>query len=272
MRERVTDGRQPWPSPLPLIAVALLLASVAVGVRALAGRGDDGFRLAPGQSTSGAASGARATPAAAAPPVATTPTLPAGPVGGRVGLQIGHWRAEELPEELAALRNQPGGSAGGYREVDINREVARQVEALLSARGVTVDILPATVPVAYQADAFVAIHCDANNNSGMNGFKLARFHSSVIASRDDALLGAIEQRYGAATGQPLDPHLTNAMTGYYAFNGQAYRHAIVPTTPAVIVELGFLTNPRDRALLVGQTSTVAHGLADGILRFLLGTE
>jgi len=217
--------------------------------------------------------------AAASPVAATganpnaTPTAtatPAPPIAARVGLQVGHWESEKLPAELAILRTEHGASAGGFNEVDINYAIAQRVPELLRARGVTVDILPATVPGGYTADAFIAIHSDYNNSAAMNGFKLARFGDSTIPARDDALLNAITIDYGAATGQPRDGYITRAMTGYYAFNRADFRHAIALQTPGVIIELGFLTNPTDRTLLTEQQATVATGLAAGIIRFLTG--
>ncbi len=47
-----------------------------------------------------------------------------------------------------------------------------------------------------------------------------------------------------------------------------YRHATSPFTPSVIVEMGFLSNRDDRALLVGHPDVVARALTDGILKFL----
>lgn len=273
MDERGSVRGVSWPAPLPLVAAALLLATIAIGLRGVAGRpGDGGYRAMPGQAAIATPIRAGATPARATPPPTPTQALPGGPVSGRVGLQIGHWRSEELPDELAVLRSQTGGSSGGYREVDINYAVAERVAALLTERGVAVDLLPATVPPGYQADAFIAIHCDINNDSARRGYKLARFGDSAVPSRDDALVTAVAAAYGAATGQPVDPELTRAMIYYYAFNGAHYRHAIAPSTPATIVELGFLTNPADRLLLATDTDTVAHGLADGILRFLLAAR
>ena len=55
---------------------------------------------------------------------------------------------------------------------------------------------------------------------------------------------------------------------YYAFNSRRYQHAIAPTTPAVILEMGFLTNVSDRRVLLGAPDQVAAGIAHGILRFL----
>jgi N-acetylmuramoyl-L-alanine amidase len=59
------------------------------------------------------------------------------------------------------------------------------------------------------------------------------------------------------------------MTGYYAFNSRDFVHAIDPQTPAVIIELGFLTNPEDRELLQDRQDLLAAALADGILRYLM---
>lgn len=213
-------------------------------------------------------SGAGSTPQAIIAAAPTVTPTPRPPIQARVGLQVGHWQAADLPAELASLRTETGTRAGGYAEVNLNLEIARQVATLLTARGITVDLLPATIPPGYRADAFVAIHCDYNNDPAMSGFKLARYGDSASPARDDALLNAIANTYGATTGQPTDPHITRAMTYYYAFNSGSFAHAIAPQTPGAIIELGFLTNASDRALLVGGQPTVATGLAQGIIGYL----
>jgi len=186
----------------------------------------------------------------------------------RVGLQVGHWQIADLPEDQARLRDQTGGSGGGYREVDINLAVGQATAALLEAQGVAVDLLPAAVPRGYRADAFVAIHCDASTDGGAHGYKLARYRDSLIGDRDDLLIGAISDEYGAAIGLPLDDAITRAMTGYYAYNRRRYESTIDPRTPATIVELGFLTNAGDRAVLIGQQARIAEALVAGVRRFL----
>lgn len=186
----------------------------------------------------------------------------------RVGLQVGHLNINELPEDQARLRTQTGGSGGGFREVDINLAVAERTAALLSARGIAVDILPAAVPRGYTADLFLAIHCDAVTDYGANGFKLARYRASALPTHDDALIAALRARYAAATGLPWDDNITRGMSGYYAYNQRLYRSVISPRTPAAIIELGFLTNPYDRAILIGNQDLIAAALADGILDYL----
>lgn len=186
----------------------------------------------------------------------------------RVGLQVGHLRIDELPDDQARLRTQTGGSGGGIREVDLNLAIVERTAALLLARGVAVDILPAAVPPGYTADLFLAVHCDAVTDAGANGFKLARYRASARPAHDDALVEALRARYAAATGLPWDDNIARGMSGYYAYNQRLYRSVIAPSTPAAIIELGFLTNAYDRAFLLGNQDLIAAALAGGIMDYL----
>jgi N-acetylmuramoyl-L-alanine amidase len=188
--------------------------------------------------------------------------------GWRVGLQAGHWRAAELPDELGRLRTATGTYGGGVNEWELNLDVARRAARRLEAEGVAVDVLPATIPPGYQADAFVAIHADGDASGRLSGFKLARAWRSAIPDEDDRLLGAIAESYATATGLPLDRRVSRAMTGYYAFSSRRFTHAIAPTTPAVIIELGFMTSDADRQVLLKRTDALADGISGGVGRFL----
>ena len=185
-----------------------------------------------------------------------------------VGLQAGHWLASEMPSEQARLRTQTGTYGGGWNEWELNLAIARRAAEILEANGVEVDVLPATVPPGYEADAFVALHADGDLSGRYSGFKLAHGRWSVDPSKDDALLEAIQDEYGAATGLPVDPHVSRNMLGYYAFSSRRFTHAIAPTTPSVILEMGFMTSWSDLDVLLGQQDAVAAGVARGVLRFL----
>lgn len=215
-----------------------------------------------------------ALPAAAAllrTHAATAAEAPAGSVAGRrVGLQAGHWRSYEMPDEQHMLRAQTGTSGGGVGEAELNLDVARRAAALLEAEGVIVDVLPATIPPRYRADAFVAIHADGDATGRLSGFKLARASRSSIPETDDRLLAAVEQEYRLATGLPTDTHISRGMLGYYAFRGWRFTHAIAPSTPAVILELGFMTSWSDLRVRLERRDAVAAGVARGVLRFLSG--
>lgn len=194
--------------------------------------------------------------------------LPSLPANLRVGLQVGHWRINELPAELASLRTATGGSGGGVREVDLNLAVAQRVAEQLARRGVAVDLLPATVPMAYRADLFLAIHADAVYSPAPRGFKLARSRLTRLPETDRRLVELLTEEYGRATGLPWSPSITRNMTGYYAFRGARFRHAIDAATPAAILEMGYLTNVADRAVMLGEQERVIDGIVRGVVRFL----
>lgn len=194
--------------------------------------------------------------------VTPTPRVP------RVGIQAGHWRSVEHPEELARLRNSVGTSGGGVPEWQLNIDVARKVAPLLEAKGIVVDILPATVPPKYQADLFVALHADGNESGALTGFKLARGSRSVLGAVEDRAIAEMTQKYGEITGLRWDPTTSRNMTGYYSFNFRGFEHSVASTTPAVILEMGFMTNRSDLKFLLGSQGVIARGISEGILSFL----
>jgi hypothetical protein len=228
----------------------------------------------------------RQSPTLAPPPTASPPaTVPSpSPTAGQaptptptaphVGVQVGHWRLKDLPDELANIRGDSGTYYRGYDEWEVNIEIAQRLQRRLEAAGVVVDLLPATVPAAYQADAFVAIHCDGVNGASAErrrGWKAATpFRSSPAA---EALLEAVEASYGRVTGMPQDTRGASfEMRAYYAFAAYRYQHTIAPTTPAIIVEAGFVTHPEDRALLFDNPDLVAQGIAEGLLAYLASRD
>ena len=191
---------------------------------------------------------------------------PAGPK--RVGIQIGHWFQGQLPPELQRL--SAGTSGGGWSEWEANLLIGQRVVEMLQEAGVEADLLPATIPIRYRAQAFVAIHADGDTSGALNGYKIARPGFSSIPDADDQLVRSLYQEYGVATGMPRDAdvHISPRMTYYYAFNTRRYQHAIDLGTPAAIIETGFLTNGSDRSFLTGRPEVAARGITNGILRFL----
>jgi hypothetical protein len=167
-----------------------------------------------------------------------------------VGIQAGHWKIDELPDELRRLRSSTGARYGRYLEVDANLEIARRVADYLMEAGIQVDLLPATVPPGYRADAFVSIHADGAYRPGARGWKMSTPWRSSEASR--MLLDAMIRTYPRFTGLPEDRYgTTYNMRGYYAFSPQRFRHAVDTSTPAIIIETGFVTVAADREILFG---------------------
>lgn len=168
-------------------------------------------------------SAAQAAPSMAAAPVgdipgATQAAPPPPPRNYKVGVQIGHYKNDELPDELSRLIGSVGTSGGGRTEVQLNLDVANRVARLLRAQGVLVDLLPATVPTGYSADAFIAIHADGNSSPTPRGYKISTRWRSEVAVQDATLVELLTAAYRAATGLPEDSNITRNMRGYYAYS------------------------------------------------------
>ncbi len=194
------------------------------------------------------------------------PDMPEGP--RRIGIQVGHWEAEIAPPELGArIRTQTGTRWGSVNERDINREIALRVKAILEPQGYVVDVLPVTLPRHYLADAFVSLHGDGDGTGENSGFKMA--YMSRRTPYEAALLAAIKETYGAATGLSYDQdRTTRDMINYYAHNWRRFQNATSPFTPSVILEMGYVSHAHDRALMTGQPDLLASAIAEGIVNFL----
>lgn len=191
---------------------------------------------------------------------------PSGPI--RIGLQAGHWKTGEMPEELERIKNNGGGTTGqGVPEWQIVLSIAEETKKILEDKGYIVDILPATIPEKYWADAFISIHADGNTNPMVKGYKVAAYQRDRTGNASK-LAQAIETKYGQATGFNMDPNVTKNMTRYYAFNYRRYQHSITPVTPGVIVETGFATNYAEVSVLLKNPEIPARGIAEGIIEFI----
>ncbi len=189
----------------------------------------------------------------------------AGPV--RVGLQVGHLHASEQPDELADLRYSTGGHANGFDEVDANLAVGEALAERLEARGFEVDLLPATVPPGYSADLVLSLHADSSPDPRRSGYKSAHF----VPARNphEAILKvAVDRAMLLGTGMDDDDrNVSGNMLQYYAFNHRRFRHSVARSTPALIVELGYLSHPQDLRLL-RRPDELAAALERGVLGYL----
>lgn len=186
----------------------------------------------------------------------------------RVGIQAGHWKNLELPAELNKLVDQSTGtSAAGYDEWQVCLTIAEKVQTILEKDGIAVDILPATIPEGYKADAFVSLHTDGNDDTTVSGFKVAPSYYDTSNTAGD-LSDDLAKAFSDATKMETDPNVTSNMTQYYAFNSIKFHHAIDRDTPGALLEVGFLTNAHDRSLIVNKSDLMAEAIAKGITTFL----
>lgn len=185
----------------------------------------------------------------------------------KVALQIGHEDVANHPHELRALRWNTGGYADGVQEVEVNRQVVARLEHRLRAIGVDVEVLPATPPVGYRADLFISVHADSVRDPNRRGYKSAHFEPPRNAF-EPILRRHLDEAYLQASRMADDSiNVSPTMRAFYAFNHRKYRHSVHPDTPAVIVEMGYISNPDDRAYLA-KASEPADALFQGIVSYL----
>lgn len=177
-----------------------------------------------------------------------------------IGLQVGHWRREEAPYPFS---NSPGASGGGLTEAEMNMITAQSAARHLSARGVRVDILPTVIPKGYKADAVVAIHADGGPES-RRGFFVDRPGQSAVADLEARLSQSIVGEYSAAVDIPYVYRSTRNSRYYYGY------YDVARSTPMVLIETGFLSNPIDRTILVNQSDNTGAAIAQGVVEFLNG--
>jgi N-acetylmuramoyl-L-alanine amidase len=191
------------------------------------------------------------------PDITSTVTPRPSPKPGvrRVGIVAGH-----MGRDSGAI------CPDGLQEVDINRAIAtRVVERLNQDLDWQADLLEEFDEKLndYSADALLSIHADSCNVPGRSGFKVARVESSYSSETEDQLIDCVSQHYHEATDLTFDRYtITYDMTRYHAY------YEIDPSTPAVVIEVGFMLE--DRELLTEQSDLVVEGIVNGLICFIEG--
>lgn len=170
-----------------------------------------------------------------------------------------------------------GAEANGLREQDINYVVGKELEALLKANGnFAVQVsrptpethlgskdatssrasLQARVQAANQwpADYFISLHCNTNPNPNISGSE-----AYVYSRSSEAYPLAEHILIGLAQVTGLPNRGVKISTSLYVLRRT--------TMPAVLVEMGFLTNVEDAALLESRPDLFAQGIYQGILSY-----
>ena len=192
--------------------------------------------------------------AAPQPPV-PRPTAPR-PIGARIVIDAGHGG------------HDPGTiSTGGIQEKGINLAVATRVARLLQQRGGDVAMTRqddrfieleerANFANRRNADLFVSIHSDSHPDRGRQGFTI--YVARSASSEAYRAAGEINQAM-AATG--CESH---------GIREADYKVLVNTSGPAVLVELGYLSNPQDTARLRNPTwqNRLAQAIATGILNYV----
>ena len=248
----------------PLRAGAALSAVAALAAIALggcSGRGAERADQAAAMSAQPSPEVLRGLPGYALEPLQ-------GPL--RIGIQPGHWKVHELPDELARLRASTGAAFGDLKEVDLNLAVSRLLVDRLAAAGYAAELVPAAVPSGYRADLFVSVHADRADRPDREGWKLAPPWRPSPRARE--LAEAMKSAFRASGLREDAGGITANMRGYFAFSWWRFSATLSPYTPAVLIEMGFMGNAADRARMRDHPELYADLILAGIRTYLLGHD
>lgn len=163
----------------------------------------------------------------------------------------------------------PGATGGGVQEKAVVLNVAKKIRAYLEARACTVMLTRETdvfvelsdrarMANAAKADLYVSIHCNSvEGNASVTGMEIYHYTHASDASK----------RAASAIYDRLLPASALRGRGVKADNFAVLRETKMP---AVLIELGFISNSGDRAKLTDSAwqDDAAQAIADGIIAAL----
>ncbi len=203
---------------------------------------------------------------------------PAAADGFLVNLRLPRGAGRRIQDMVVVVDPGHGGSQGGCRvvvngtciyEKDITLAIARKLSGILQQAGAQVimtrnedkDVPLAARPALatkHNADLFVSVHVDWWKSAATSG-STAYYHRSDESSR--ALAHSIINRIRQVSGIPSKGALSDGVL--YAGGLAVLRRS---TVPAVLVEVGYLSNPRDRSNIMSDQwrTRVAQAIFEGI--------
>lgn len=150
----------------------------------------------------------------------------------------------------------------GLRECDVALAVGKAVESYLNAAGVETELLQSDslyeiceTANSSDADIFVSIHCNAADAEEANGTET---WACAGSSNGSTLAGCIQSQIVNALGT-TDRGVkiaTPGVNGLYVLTNT--------DMPAVLVELGFISNSDDEKILANNQDALARALARGV--------
>lgn len=166
-----------------------------------------------------------------------------------------------------------GAEGNGYREQDLVYTIGVETAELLRAAGQEVRLSRPTPETqlgtsnasslaqrvndanSWGADLFVSLHANASEIAGASGSEAYVFRKGGPA---EELAEDILENLSDVTGLE-DRGVFQRPTLYVLRRTQM---------PATLIELGFITNPGDSALMAQEPQLFAEGVSDGILEYL----
>ncbi|MBR6675972.1 MAG: N-acetylmuramoyl-L-alanine amidase [Clostridia bacterium] len=169
-----------------------------------------------------------------------------------------------------------GAEANGYREQDLVYTIGVETAALLREAGQEVRLSRPTPDTqlgtsnasslaarvneanAWGADLFVSLHANASSLESAEGSEAYVFRRGGVA---EALAEDILRELSFSTG--IGSRGVFVRPTLYVLRRTQM--------PATLIELGFITNPAEAALMANEPFLYASGVANGILDYLFGS-
>lgn len=166
-----------------------------------------------------------------------------------------------------------GAEGNGYREQDLVYYIGKELEALLNANpnfeAITSRNSPDEILGTSNATSLAA-RVNAANSWG------ADYFISIHANASDITTASGSEAFVYSTGSPAYSLAQSILTSLSEATGLADRGVFARPTlyvlrrtsmPALLLEVGFITNPDDAALMAENPRLIATGIYNGILRY-----
>jgi len=158
-----------------------------------------------------------------------------------------------------------GAIRSGINEKDINLDIAKRVQAILTNKGVEVEMIrmtDATVSLEDRTticaskcpDVFISIHVNSSVKPEITGIETHYYHQDSLD-------------FAQTVHSSLISYIKSKDRGLFKSRFYVINHT---TVPAILVETGFMSNDEERAELVSEQrkEQTAKAIADGVLRYL----
>lgn len=158
-----------------------------------------------------------------------------------------------------------GAIRSGINEKDINLDVAKRIQANLASHGVTVYMTRTTddfvslkdrtvITAEKKPEIFVSVHVNSCNGTEATGLETHYYHDNSLD-------------LAQTVHSCLVSHVNSKDRGLLKSRFYVINHTDVP---AILVEIGFISNPQERAELVSEQrkQQTANAIAEGIIKYL----